>query len=350
MISLYVGLPGMGKTYTMTERIAAHVSAGGFAVVNVRIHHDAMAELCKRRFGWDYTERQIKVLDGRDYEAMRNCHKLTPRGLGEELPVLLCVDEASEWLDAYDSPKECQALMSMFRQHRKVGLDILMTTQDVSLVMKRVRVLCEGVYFHRDLTKWRIPPGIPVPPPWRYHIFQVKYDRTVTVLMAKRWIRKTALVWNAYDTTETFRDLGLSQSGEQVDFRKAVVQEEGDVMRGWERGVLFGGVGLAAAGLMVSLGVLPGRASASSPSDLTSLVAAEVGRLGASAATNAVAGPSIVRVDWSWLGRDAGGWAAGEYYRVGGVVTAGLVRAVSERGALVVGTNGVTLVCARACL
>ena len=204
MIELYTGLIGGGKTYSAVERIRNYLLAGGLlCITNIKINID---ELGKQLLRAGLTVDVNKVLKCVDNDAILK-YEDHPRGISEELSVLIVIDEGSEILDAQDWKKSDSRFMSFLRQSRKFFQDIIIIVQHEAMINKRVRMLSAFIWYFRDMSKYKVP-VLGIKWPFGSQIVQFRYDRLSKVCLGKYWKAKDKRIFALYDTTQVFRDFG----------------------------------------------------------------------------------------------------------------------------------------------
>ena len=207
MIALYVGLIGSGKTFCATSRILDYLVAGRRVWSNIFLDTKAVDKYMGEGV-IDWKEQFHYLKPGEILEVWHNI----PGGEFEHEPLLLILDEVSEWLDAYEDGRKLRDFCSMLRQSRKLCIDIEMLTQDESLVHRRVRALCAYVYRHVDGRKFKIPGlGFGLPPPWRNCFATTGFSRDGRLkLTPVRWTARSNALFKCYKTGETYRTFGLA--------------------------------------------------------------------------------------------------------------------------------------------
>lgn len=160
-IYLVTGQPGNGKSYYAMRQFAASVAAGKYIVTNIELADD-WAERCSRK-GWrrlwpGAIARRAAELRSRVFftddlaEAMRV--RVPGRKEGRAVAVL---DESHNWMNARSwSADDRKAIVRWFSQHRKLGFDVYLITQDAEMIDKQVRALFEVHIQLRNLGKAKV--------------------------------------------------------------------------------------------------------------------------------------------------------------------------------------------------
>jgi len=182
MIALVTGQPGAGKSYYSVRKIVAALEAGKPVATNVALEDGwalkaARSNLLTRlvpgraRRKADRYERMVLCSDDLD-ELFRV--RLGGKGEGRGAMVL---DEAHNWLNSrtWDADEtgtkltKAEAVQArlkivrFFSQHRKLGWDVYLITQDALNIDRQVRSLFEYHVKLKNLRKFRVA-GLPVAP------------------------------------------------------------------------------------------------------------------------------------------------------------------------------------------
>lgn len=162
MIEIYTGFVGSGKSYHATAegcRIADAPASNRYVVANFpikpRLKLLARIPIIKRyvkekynKPRWIYkTNDELcpDVLIRMSYEKGWN---------KKEGSCLLIIDEAGVFFNARDwnvRPAERRAWINFFAQSRKLGFDIILIAQDVRMIDRQIRSLCEYEVQHKKL-------------------------------------------------------------------------------------------------------------------------------------------------------------------------------------------------------
>jgi len=163
MIYLYSGTPGSGKSLHVAHDIFTKLRLKKQSVIaNFDINLDVVSSKLfskkKKKIGdfvyKDNYELTVKFLV--DY-AYKN-HKI-----GKEGQTLICIDECQ----IIFNPREFQRKdrlewIEFFTQHRKLGYNIILTTQNDRLIDRQIRGLIEYNVIHRKVNNFKIGQLFPV--------------------------------------------------------------------------------------------------------------------------------------------------------------------------------------------
>lgn len=181
MIALVTGPPGSGKSYYAVRKAADALEKGKFVITNVPMVPDWQDRVADRHLlRWAMPGRR-KALKARwrgrvlhigdDFSQLR---KVRLKGQGEGRGVVV-LDEAHVWMNSRlwrdDDRLE---IVNWFSQHRKLGFDVYLITQDANNIDRQVRALFEYHVHLRNLKKMKVA-GVPVSPInvflaiWKWH-------------------------------------------------------------------------------------------------------------------------------------------------------------------------------------
>lgn len=144
MVILYTGTPGSGKSYHATAQVHNCTKKGLNVISNFAVN---LPEKQKSRFYFVPTEK-ITV----DYllKFVENHHQY-----GKERQTLLMIDEASILFNSRDyARKDRSDWVKFFSQHRKLGYDVILITQQDRSLDRQIRGQIEYNYVHRKLTNF----------------------------------------------------------------------------------------------------------------------------------------------------------------------------------------------------
>lgn len=161
-VSLVVGTPGSGKSYYSVRAIAHAVQKGRVVATNVELVDDwaerlarqnPLRRLSKRAVARRAEQYRSRVLVSDDLAELFRI-RLHGSGEGRGLMVL---DEAHNWMNA----RSWQAggrdeVVRFFTQHRKLGWDVLLITQDEQNIDRQVRSLFEYLVRLRNLRNFKV--------------------------------------------------------------------------------------------------------------------------------------------------------------------------------------------------
>jgi hypothetical protein len=200
------GKLGNGKSLVSVSRILEKMKSGCRIATNIDLNLQVMSS--------KYT-RNLNVVRVPDKPLI---HDLEAIGKGTESydearHGLLVLDECGSWFNSRNwQDKSRAAVNDWFRHARKLGWDVILIVQDISLIDAQARdALSEHVVFCKRMDNMRIPfitplfglIGIPLKFP-KMHIARVVLGTSPTDLMADRWIYKGTHLYQAYDTKQIF--------------------------------------------------------------------------------------------------------------------------------------------------
>lgn len=236
MIALVVGAPGSGKSYTSVALIAEALRVGKPVATNVELSDDwadrvvdsiPLARLRGRRWRAARARELARLLfvsaDLAELFRVRlaPCRKCAGCKRGASCRTegrgLMVLDEAHNWMNARtwdsdgvsDSKKEAVQrrlkVVRFFSQHRKLGWEVHLITQDENNIDRQVRTLFEAIVRLRNLRNFKVA-GIPVIPVRLFLAIWVWNDPSKSVL--KRQVRRlNKRVAGMYDSMATSHGL-----------------------------------------------------------------------------------------------------------------------------------------------
>ncbi|MBJ7330724.1 MAG: hypothetical protein JHC95_12565 [Solirubrobacteraceae bacterium] len=156
-LSLVVGAPGAGKSYYAVRAISDAVQSGRLVATNVTLEEDWAPRVAganifrrlipgrRRKLEAAYRDRVLVSDDLSELFSIR----LRGQGEGRGLMVL---DEAHNWMNSRAwRDQDRTEIVRFFSQHRKLGWDVLLITQDELNVDRQVRSLFEYLVTLRNL-------------------------------------------------------------------------------------------------------------------------------------------------------------------------------------------------------
>jgi hypothetical protein len=136
MIEGYIGIPGAGKTLSMTTRAFKERRRYDIILTNYGLSQEAFGsdvEIARLRNASHFVEETMKALYAPDRKRR-----------------LILLDEVHSILDARNWTKVPQEALMVLAQPRKARLDVLYTAQHESQVEKRLRVVTNWLWLCRS--------------------------------------------------------------------------------------------------------------------------------------------------------------------------------------------------------
>lgn len=170
MIYFFTGKPGNGKSLHMAEIMYYAIKRGKNVIANFPI--DDYFSFCGRnayKYGWFIYEPNkywlnnayknktdsYSYLDGL-YNFAKLCHKKDKNGRVIEGQTLLVLDECQELFNTRTwNRKDRLDWCSFFRQHRKLGYDVYLISQDDKVIDKQIRNILEYEIEHRCVNNYK---------------------------------------------------------------------------------------------------------------------------------------------------------------------------------------------------
>lgn len=198
---------GAGKSYFTCGRIMAHMAAGGTVYVaeTFGFQFEQAKQLIAERWGVVVEPDQYHVVSEEDVPRI---HEVTPRGCAE-LPVLVVVDEAQQFLNARDwNDKSKRALFSWLCQSRHDDTDLIFISQSANNIDKQVRRLVTEVVRMVNLKTIKVPVlgGLPL-------FRELVMHQDGTTVMEGRWRLHDKRIFGCY-TSKSCRGRHKRLAGE----------------------------------------------------------------------------------------------------------------------------------------
>lgn len=214
MIALVTGPPGAGKSYYCVRTIVDQLEAGKVVVTNVALVDDwaerlARANIFRRlwpgrcaKAAADFRRRLFVITDLPELFRVR----VAGRGEGRAVAVL---DEAHNWMNARAWNEGGRMdVVRWFTQHRKLGFDVYLITQDALNIDRQVRDLFEYHVRLKNLRKFKVG-GIPLFPMNLFLAVWGWHDG------AKSIVRRQMYLLNG--TARLYDSMALSHGADQLD-------------------------------------------------------------------------------------------------------------------------------------
>jgi hypothetical protein len=194
-VECYVGRPGSGKTYTLTERVLREADRDRLVFTNYSVKHP-------------------------------NVYQFTPDQLLDLPPGLIVIDEAHLWFPARMSLKLPMSWLAGISYVRKNGWDLLLSTQHEQRLDRAVRDVCAWMWL---CSAWFSHNGHPVlfaSSSWEPEFFR-RPDRRYTRNF--RWFNRR--VAEAYNTFESLAQADHTVQKNDV-YAQAAAKRGGSVLEG----------------------------------------------------------------------------------------------------------------------
>ncbi|MEH0021004.1 MAG: zonular occludens toxin domain-containing protein [Desulfobacter sp.] len=146
MISCFEGLPGAGKTYDAMRKLLANLGRGRRVVTNISgLENEDKQEIIKHHM--DFDDAQIKdLLRFLDDTQVSEFWKYAEPG------DLIIIDEAQNFFNSRDwQTKTNREFGKWASEHRHLGIDVVLITQNVERIESSVRSLVEFTYRYKKL-------------------------------------------------------------------------------------------------------------------------------------------------------------------------------------------------------
>lgn len=201
------GKLGNGKTLVSVSRIQQKIRQGCRVATNIDIDLFAM-------FGPTAKNINLVRLPDKPNVFHLNCIGKGNDSYDESKNGLLVLDECGTWFNARNWQDKSRAALNNWLLHaRKLGWDVILIVQDISIVDNQARqALSEFVAFCRRMDNFRVPfigglykaiTGSKLSLP-KLHIARVVYGALPTDSLSDRWVYRGTDLYAAYDTKQVF--------------------------------------------------------------------------------------------------------------------------------------------------
>jgi len=215
-VYLVTGKLGSGKTLAAVGRIREYLRRGAMVATNLDLFMEHMGDPQSRA-------NVHRLPDHPSRDDLDSLGRGQP-GIIEEKNGLIVLDECGAWLNARDwSDKGRQSMIDWALHSRKLGWDLMLIVQDISMIDKQIRTAL--VEFHvivKRMDRLAIPFvsgigklfGLKLHPP-KVHAAFVKYGVSLDAPISDRWMYRGHDLYAAYDTRQVFRP-AMPMGGVQV--------------------------------------------------------------------------------------------------------------------------------------
>lgn len=147
-IWLYTGTPGSGKSFHAAKDIVGRLKRPGGLIANFPVNEDFVPE-GKRKSHVEYWDNSELTAERLVAYALEH-HKM-----GVEGQTLVIIDECQIIFNCRDfGRKDRNAWVTLFSQHRKLGYNFILITQNDRMLDKQIRALVETEIRHRKLNNY----------------------------------------------------------------------------------------------------------------------------------------------------------------------------------------------------
>lgn len=148
MISLYSGTPGSGKSLHCAQVIRNHLKFYSDVIGTFHINQECLF----KKSPYEYTYVNIYSLTPSFLVAYAKTHKLKK---GVEGSFLLVIDEAQRLFNSRTwNNKDRNEWITFFAEHRHLGFDIILVSQNDRMLDRQIRALIEYEFIHRKVTQF----------------------------------------------------------------------------------------------------------------------------------------------------------------------------------------------------
>jgi len=147
MISCYEGLPGAGKTYDAMRKLLDNLAQGRRILTNISgPGQEEKQEIIKHFLNLDDSQLKKNLVALQDHQVAEFWDHTEPGDL-------IIIDEAQNFFNARDwQTKTNRAFGKWASEHRHIGVDLILITQNVERIESSVRSLIEFTYRYKKLS------------------------------------------------------------------------------------------------------------------------------------------------------------------------------------------------------
>ena len=215
-VYIVTGKLGSGKTLSMVGRMKEYLESGRPVATNIDLD---LRKLCQKRPKAALVRLPDKP-SADDLVALGQVHG-TAR---EELNGALVLDECGTWLNARTyADKGRQAIIDWLLHSRKLGWDVFLIVQNVSLMDKQIRdALCEYSVTCRRLDRMKIPfvgrliplltLGMVKGQMPKIHLALVRYGSGAGSVHADTWMYRGTSLYAAYQSVQVIESVGTGEA------------------------------------------------------------------------------------------------------------------------------------------
>lgn len=158
MIYMYSGTPGSGKSYHMAKDICMYYKKGRNIFLNFEVNTEYLKQLYPK------SKAQVFMLDNRDLMYpfgltgfSDNYHIVTRDGRVKEKQSILFIDECNNNFDSRAwNEKGRKDWIKWFKEHRKDGFQVILCTQDIDDIDRKIRKVIEIECSHFNASNFKI--------------------------------------------------------------------------------------------------------------------------------------------------------------------------------------------------
>ena len=150
MIALYSGTPGSGKSLHCAEKVRAHLKFHTDVIGTFHINEKCLFKNSK----YKYTYVNIYSLSPQMLVDYARNHR-DPKKKNPEGSFLLIIDEAQRIFNSRTwNDKNRNEWITFFAEHRHLGFDIILVSQNDRMLDRQIRGLIEYEFIHRKITQF----------------------------------------------------------------------------------------------------------------------------------------------------------------------------------------------------
>lgn len=163
-VNIYSGNPGSGKTQHLAKTCIKYLNQGRGVIANNSPSDEIIDKFKKRSMIGRLFRSRVPEFIFKNYKDMtvnflvNYAFKNHKKGI--ENQTLIAIDEAQVIFNARDYDRvDRQEWVNFFMEHRKIGYEVILVSQNIRLIDKQIRGIIEEEYKHKEVNKflWFLP-------------------------------------------------------------------------------------------------------------------------------------------------------------------------------------------------
>lgn len=206
MITLNSGTPGSGKSYDTSRVIYEYLEQGKTVISNYEVYVDKVVPKKNTKVGTFILceNKEINVINLVWYALT---HHVNVNGKIAENQALIVIDEAQNLFNARDWKNPNRHLwIEFFTQHRKLGYDIILTSQSADFIDKQIRGCIQVEMKHRRVSNYGFS-GILMSIFFGYKcklFLRIEYDFPTGSKYFKTYLKPNQKIFDFYESNKLF--------------------------------------------------------------------------------------------------------------------------------------------------
>lgn len=218
MIKLYIGTPGSGKSLHAAMNVRADLKYRRPVIGTFHINEKALFKNSK----YHYIYKSIYELDPKflvDYSKKNLPKKSNPEG-----SFLLVIDECQRIFNPREwGRKDRTEWITFFAEHRHLGWDIILITQNDRMLDRQIRSLIEYTYIHRKVSQFGLAGKILGLIMGQFVFVEMWYPLKEKI--SAEFFRGDRKLYSFYDSFEDFSSTEVGEGGTPTEGEEKIESE-----------------------------------------------------------------------------------------------------------------------------